>query len=48
LSAEGAALNSRGRKAVDQDLKMKTRPEGPAFLYTCDTGFNAAPSALDY
>ena len=40
-SAEGAAFSSHGRKAVDQDPGLKSRPVGPALFsrnaFSCRT-----------
>ena len=46
-SAEGAALSSRGRKAVDQAEREELRLEGAALsLQSVSFLFNVAPSAL--
>ena len=44
-SAEGAAFNSHDRKAVDQDVGLRSRPVGPTLLAV--KRVHAAPSALD-
>jgi hypothetical protein len=44
MSAEGAAFNSRGRKAVEPGLKMDRGPQGRHSMLR--DGLTAAPSAL--
>ncbi len=46
-SAEGAAFSSRGRKAVDQNLEMKSRP-GRAGTLGALKFISAAPAALNH
>ena len=47
-SAEGAAFNSRGRKAVDPRPRDEIEARRAGISLHCDMGFTAAPLALNY